>query len=87
VGRDSVVGIATRYGLEDPGIESRRGEIFCSRPDRPCGQPTLSCNGYQIFPAGKRPGRGADHPQRRAPRLKKESGYTIFLCMGLSGMF
>jgi hypothetical protein len=26
--RDSVVGIATRYGLEGPGIESRWGEIF-----------------------------------------------------------
>jgi hypothetical protein len=25
VGRDSVVGIATRYGLDGPGIESRRG--------------------------------------------------------------
>ena len=25
---DSVVGIATRYGLEGPGIESRWGEIF-----------------------------------------------------------
>ena len=27
VGRDSSVGIATRYGLDDPGIESR-GERF-----------------------------------------------------------
>ena len=28
-GRDSSVGIATRYGLDGPGIESRwRGEIF-----------------------------------------------------------
>jgi hypothetical protein len=30
-----VVGIETRYGLEDPGIESRwGGEIFRTRPDR-----------------------------------------------------
>ena len=28
VGRISVVGIATRYGLSGPGIESRRGAIF-----------------------------------------------------------
>ena len=28
VSRDSVVGIATRYGLDDPGIESRWGRDF-----------------------------------------------------------
>jgi hypothetical protein len=39
VGLDSVVCIATLYGLDGPGIESKklpsRGEIFCIRPDRP----------------------------------------------------
>jgi hypothetical protein len=36
VSRDSIVGIATRYGLHGPGIESLwgRGEIFRTRPDR-----------------------------------------------------
>jgi hypothetical protein len=28
VGRDSVVGIVTHYGLDGPGIESRRGRDF-----------------------------------------------------------
>jgi hypothetical protein len=28
MGRDSVVGIATRYGLDGPGIQSQGGEIF-----------------------------------------------------------
>jgi hypothetical protein len=28
VGRDSSVGIAIHYGMNDPGIESRCGEIF-----------------------------------------------------------
>jgi hypothetical protein len=28
VGRDSVVGIATRYGLDGPGIDSRWGQDF-----------------------------------------------------------
>jgi hypothetical protein len=32
--RDGVVGIATRYGLEGPGIESRWGETFRTYPDR-----------------------------------------------------
>ena len=41
-GPDSVVGIATGYGLEGPGIESRRGaRFFCTRPDRPWGPPSL----------------------------------------------
>ena len=34
-GPGSVVGIATAYGLDGPGIESRLGEIFRTSPDRP----------------------------------------------------
>jgi hypothetical protein len=34
-GRDSVVGIATPYGLDGPGIESGVGEIFRTRPPLP----------------------------------------------------
>jgi hypothetical protein len=33
--------IATRYGLDGPGIESRWGEVFRTRPDRLWGPPTL----------------------------------------------
>jgi hypothetical protein len=52
--RDSSVGIATRYGLDGQGIESRwAGEIFRARPDRPCGPPSLLYNGYRVFPVGK----------------------------------
>jgi hypothetical protein len=51
--RDSVVGIATRYGLEGPGIESRLGEIFRTYPDRLRGPPSLLYNGYLVFPGGK----------------------------------
>ena len=59
-GPDSSVGIATDYGLDGPGIESRWGEIF-RRPDRPWGPPSLLYNGYRVFPGGrKRPGRDAD---------------------------
>ena len=36
VGRDSVVGIATRYGLHGPGFELRRGyRVFSPRVKRP----------------------------------------------------
>ena len=36
-GRDSVVGIATRYRLDGPGIESQWGRDFPCRPERPRG--------------------------------------------------
>jgi hypothetical protein len=52
--RVSSVGIATRYVLDDPGIESRWGdEIFRIRPYRPRGPPSLLYNGYRVFPGGK----------------------------------
>ena len=57
---NSSVGIATGYGLDGPGIESRWGEIF-HRPDLPWGPPSLLYNGYRVFPGGrKRPGRDSD---------------------------
>ena len=66
----SVDGIATHYGLDGPGIESR---IFRTHPDRPRGPPSLLYNGYRVsFPGIKRPGRGVDYPPHLAPKLKKE---------------
>ena len=51
--RHSSVGIATRYGLDGPGIEFRcGGEIFRARPDRSCGPPSLLYNGYRVSPGG-----------------------------------
>jgi hypothetical protein len=56
-GPGSSVGIATDYGLDGPGIESRWGARFSARPDRPWGTPSLLYNGYRVFPGGKeRPG-------------------------------
>ena len=60
-GPDSSVGIATGYGLDGLGIESRWGEIFRTCPDRPWGPPSLLYNGYRVFPGVKeRPERDAD---------------------------
>ena len=60
-GPGSVVGIATGYKLDGPGIESRRGKIFCTCSDRPWGPPSLLYNGYRVFPGGKeRLGRDTD---------------------------
>jgi len=58
-GPGSSVCIATGYGLDGPGIESRwgGGEIFRTCPDRPWGPPSLLYNGCRVFPGGKeRPG-------------------------------
>ena len=57
----SVVGIATTYGLDGPGIETHWGEIFRTCPDRSWGRQSLLYDGYRVFPEGKgRPGRDAD---------------------------
>ena len=56
-GRDSSVGIGTRYRLDGPGIKSRLGgEIFRTRPDRPWGPPSLLYKEYLVFPGGKAAG-------------------------------
>jgi hypothetical protein len=61
-GPGSVVGMATGYGLDCPGIESRwGGETFRTCQDRLWRPPTLLYNEYWVFPGGKeRPGRDAD---------------------------
>ena len=54
--RDSSVGIATRYGLDGLGIESRWGRDF-SHPSRPPWCPhSLQYNRYRVFPGGKAAG-------------------------------
>jgi hypothetical protein len=56
MGRNSSVGIATRYGLDGPGSNLGGGEIFRTRSDRPWGPPSLLHNGYRVFPGGKAAG-------------------------------
>ena len=56
-GRESSVGIATRYGLDGPEIEScKGGEIFRTRPHRLWGPPSLLYSGHRVFPGGKAAG-------------------------------
>ena len=72
-GPGSVVGIATGYGLDGPGIESRWGEIFRTCPDRPWDPPSLLYNGYRVFPGGKeRLGRDADPSPPASAVVMKE---------------
>ena len=60
-GPGSLVGIATGYGLDGPGSESRWGRDFPHLSIPALGPTSLLYNGYRVFPGGKkRPGRDAD---------------------------
>jgi len=77
------VGIATGYGLNGPGIESRWVEIFRTCPDRFWGPPSFLYNGFRVFPGGKeRPGRDADLSPPSSAAVKKEQSYTSIPPMG-----
>ena len=72
MGWDSSVGIATRYGLDGPGTESRWGVRFSAPVQTGPGANPASCTmGNGFFSGVKRPGRGADHP----PPPSKCRGY------------
>ena len=73
-----VVGMATRYGLDAPGIETQWGEIFCTRPNRPYGPPNPLYNGYRVsFPGENWPVRGVDHPPSSSVEVKVVGLYTF----------
>jgi hypothetical protein len=63
VGRDSSVSVATRYGLDGPGNESRCVARFSAPVQTvPGAQPASYTMGTGSFPGVKRPGRGVHHP-------------------------
>jgi hypothetical protein len=74
VRRNSSVDIASRYGLDDPGIESRWGVRFSLPVQAGPGAHPASCTVDTdcLSPGLTRPGRDFDHPPHIAPRLKKE---------------
>ena len=85
VGRDSSVGIATRYGLDGPGIESRWRRDFL-HPSRPALGPTQPP--IQWVPGlslgVKRPGRGADPPPPSKCRGQERVGLHLYSPFGPS---
>ena len=63
VDRDSSVGIATRYGLDGPGMESRWGERFSALMQTgPGAYPVSYIMGTGSFRRVKRQGRGVEKP-------------------------
>ena len=78
-GRDCSVGMATCYGLDGPGIESRWGRDFPHQASYTMGMGSM--------PGVNRPVRGVDSPPHLAPRLKKEKSYISTPPLGLRGLF
>jgi hypothetical protein len=84
MGRDSSVRIATRYGLDGPGIESRWGRDF---QHRSWGPPSLLYNGYRVsFPGVKRPGRNVNHSPLSTVDVNNEWRYTSTPPLHLHGV-
>jgi hypothetical protein len=72
-GPGSSVGVATDYGVDGPGIESRCGEIFRTYPHRLWDPPSLLYSWYRVFPGGKvRPGRSVDHSPPSSAEVMEE---------------
>ena len=72
MGRDSSVGIETRYGLDGPGIESRWEARFSAPVQTGPGAHPASCTmGIGSFPRIKLPERGADHPPPLSAEVMK----------------
>jgi hypothetical protein len=75
-GRDSSVGIATRYGPDGLGIESCTGEISAPIQTGPGAYPASYATSTGSFPGVKWPRRGVDHPP---PRSSTEAKETLLL--------
>ena len=76
---DNSVGVATRHGLDGPGIESRWGVRLSSPIQTGCGARLTSCTkGTWSFSGVKRPGRGVDHPPLSEAEIKERVELYLF---------
>jgi len=85
LGQGSAVGIATRYGLDGPWIESRWRWDFShlSRP-APGAHPASYTMGTGSLPGIKRPGRGFDHPHPSGTEVKERVELYLYSTSGPS---
>jgi hypothetical protein len=83
----SSFGIATDYGQDGPGIESRRGRDF-SHTSRPALGPTQPPVQWVpgLFREVKWPRRGADHQPLLAPRSRMSRAIPLLLLLALGGL-
>ena len=82
---DSSVGIATRYGLDDPRFEPRWGARFFAPVQTGPGTHQASYTmGNGFFPGVKRPGRGVDHPPSSSVEVKEQVELYLYSTSGPS---
>ena len=87
-GRDSSVGIATRYVLGGPGSNpGRGGGIFRTCPDRLWGPHSFLYNGYRFFSGVKRPGRRSWPPTPSSAEVKERVEIYFYSPLRLLGLF
>jgi hypothetical protein len=68
----SIVSTANRLWDGWSGIESQRGQILHTRPDRPWDPPGLLYNGHRVsFPGVRRLGRGGDQSPPSSVNIKE----------------
>jgi len=87
--RDRAVCIATRYGLDGPGIESRSAERFSAPVEAGPGAQPASCTMGTGSLSREQRGRGAAltiHPPSSAD-VKEEYSYTFTPPLSLQGLF
>jgi hypothetical protein len=73
VDRDKAGGIATRYGLDGPGIESQWGGREFPHPSRPAlgAHPASYIKGTESLPGIKRQRRGVGHTLPSTAEVKE----------------
>ena len=84
-GRDSSVGIATHYGLDCVGIESRWEARFSAPVQTDRGAHPASCTmGTASFQPVKLLGRGIDHPPTSSAEVKERVDLHLYSPFGSS---
>jgi len=82
-GRDSAVGIATRYGLDGPEIESRwRRGLSAPVQTGPGAHPTSYTLGTGFFPGVERPGRDVDPAPLSSAEVKERVELYLYFTSG-----
>jgi hypothetical protein len=84
-GQDSSVGIATRYGLDGSGTESRWGARSSAPIQTGLGAyPASYTMGTGSLPGEKRQGRGVDHPPPPSAEVKERAEPYLYSPSGPS---